>query len=30
MQVAADEQLFDEKAGHDRLAGTGIIGQEEA
>ena len=28
--VAAQEQLLDEEAGHDRLAGTGIIGEDVA
>ena len=27
---AAQLQFTDEKAGHDRLAGTGIVGQQEA
>ena len=29
VQVAADQQFLDEQAGHDRLAGAGIVGQEE-
>ena len=30
LEVAAGDQLFDEQAGHDRLAGAGIVGQKEA
>ena len=29
MQVAADQQFFDEQPGHDRLAGAGIIRQKK-
>ena len=29
-QVAANDELADEEPGHDRLAGAGVIGQEEA
>ena len=29
LQVAAGDQLLDEQAGHDRLAGAGIVGQQE-
>ena len=28
-QIAADEQLLDEQPGHDRLAGAGVVGQQE-
>ena len=30
LQVAASDQLLDEEPGHDRLAGAGIVGKEEA
>ena len=30
LQVAAGDQLLDQQPGHDRLAGAGVIGQEEA
>ena len=30
LQVAADQQFLDEQAGHDRLAGAGIVGEQEA
>ena len=30
LEVAAGDQLFDEQAGHDGLAGAGIVGKEEA
>lgn len=30
LQVAARDQLLDEQACHDRLAGAGIVGQQEA
>ena len=30
LQLAADQQLLDQQAGHDRLAGAGIIRQQEA
>ena len=30
LQVAAGDQLLDEQAGHDRLAGAGVVGQQEA
>ena len=30
LQVAAGQQFLDEQAGHDRLAGAGIVGQEKA
>ncbi len=30
LHVAADHQLLDEQAGHDRLAGAGVVGQQEA
>ena len=29
LEVAAGNQLLDEKPGHDGLAGTGIVGEEE-
>ena len=30
LQVAARDQLLDEQPGHDRLAGAGIVGEQEA
>ena len=30
LQVAAGDQLLDEQAGHDGLAGAGVVGQQEA
>ena len=30
LQVAARDQLLDEQPGHDRLAGAGVVGQQEA
>ena len=30
LQIAARDQLLDQQAGHDRLAGAGVIGQQEA
>src|SRR5256885_3413925 len=30
VQVATDQQLFDEEPGHDGLTGTGGVGEEEA
>jgi hypothetical protein len=30
LEIAPDQQLLDEKAGHDRLAGTRIVGEQEA
>jgi hypothetical protein len=30
LQVAARDQLFDEKARHDRLAGARVVGEQEA
>jgi hypothetical protein len=30
LQVAARDQLLDEQAGHDGLAGAGVVGQQEA
>ena len=30
LQVAAGDQLLDEQAGHDRLAGAGVVGEQEA
>ena len=30
LQVAARDQLLDEEAGHDRLAGAGVVGEQEA
>ena len=30
LQVAAGDQLLHQQAGHDRLAGTGIVGEQEA
>ena len=29
-EVAADDQLLDEQPGHDRLAGAGVVGEQEA
>ena len=29
LQVAASDQLLDEEAGHDRLAGAGVVGEKE-
>ncbi len=29
-QVAADDELADEEPGHDRLAGAGVVGEQEA
>lgn len=28
LQIATDDQFFDQKAGHDGFAGTGIVGQQ--
>ena len=30
LDVAADHQLLDEQPGHDRLAGAGVVGEQEA
>ena len=30
LEVAADQQLLDQQPGHDRLAGAGIVGEQEA
>jgi hypothetical protein len=30
VQVAANQELLDEKAGHDGLTGAGIVGEKEA
>ena len=30
LEIAADQQLLDQQPGHDRLAGAGIVGQQEA
>ena len=30
LQIPARDQLLDEQAGHDRLAGAGVVGQQEA
>ena len=30
LEVAASDQLLDEQTGHDRLAGAGIVGEQEA
>ncbi len=30
VEIAADHQLLDEEAGHDRLAGAGIVGEQKA
>ena len=30
LQVAAGDQLLDQQAGHDRLAGAGVVGEQEA
>jgi hypothetical protein len=30
LQVATDQQFLDEKTGHDRLAGAGVVRQQEA
>ena len=30
LHVVAQKQLFDVEAGHDRLAGTGVVGEQEA
>ena len=30
LQIAAGDQLFHQQTGHDRLAGAGIVGQQEA
>ena len=30
LQVAAGDQLLDQQPGHDRLAGAGVVGQQEA
>jgi hypothetical protein len=30
VQVATDEELFDEESGHNGLAGAGVVGQEKA
>ena len=30
LEISADDQLLDEEPGHDRLAGAGIVGKEEA
>ena len=30
LQVAAGDQLLDEQPGHDRLAGAGVVGEQEA
>ena len=30
LEIAADQQLLDQQPGHDRLAGAGIVGEQEA
>ena len=30
LQVAAEDQLLDVEPGHDRLAGAGVVGEQEA